>query len=320
MKVLLTGAFGNIGFQTLKELLLRGHHVRCFDLKNKANEKAARRLRKDVELHWGDLRCREDVAKAVQDVHAVVHLAFVIPKLSRAGVGSEEAPQRAWKVNVAGTRNLLDALQRQSPSTKLLFTSSLHIYGKTQDQDPPRTLADPPKPVEHYAHHKVECERMIQDSGLEWAIFRLGASLPVRLILDPGMFDVPLNNRIEFVHSEDVALAIGNALEDDRVWGKIWLIGGGSRCQLTQRELVKSVLETVGVGMLPEKAFSNDPYPTDWLETSKSQRLLKFQRHSLQDYLRDLIAKLGYRRHLVRLFRPIIRAWLLHRSPFMGKS
>lgn len=34
MKVLLTGAFGNIGLQTLRELLAHGHTVRCFDVRD----------------------------------------------------------------------------------------------------------------------------------------------------------------------------------------------------------------------------------------------------------------------------------------------
>jgi len=159
---------------------------------------------------------------------------------------------------------------------------------------------------------------LIKDSRLEWTIFRLGASLPVRLVLDPGMFEVPLNNRIEFVHRKDVGVAIANALESDEVWGKTWLIGGGSSCQLYQRELVASVLDAVGVGMLPEEAFPDEPYPTDWLDTIESQEILEFQRHTLDDYVQELKARLGFRRHLIRFFRPIIRASLLSKSTAWG--
>jgi nucleoside-diphosphate-sugar epimerase len=136
--------------------------------------------------------------------------------------------------------------------------------------------------------------------------------------MDPGMFDVSLDNRIEFVHTRDVGLAITNALEIEEAWGKVWHIGGGSACQLTQRELVESVLGAVGLRMLPEEAFPSEPYPTDWLDTAESQRVLKFQRYTLHDYLRDLRARLGFRRFFVWLFGPIIRAWLLSKSPLMG--
>ena len=43
MKVLLTGAFGNVGQSALEALLAEGHTVRCFDLPNRANLRTARR-------------------------------------------------------------------------------------------------------------------------------------------------------------------------------------------------------------------------------------------------------------------------------------
>jgi UDP-glucose 4-epimerase len=317
MKVLVTGAFGNIGRSAVEELIHRGHDVRCFDLKTKANMREARRIKREAESVLGDLCNPEDVALAVQDRDVVVHLAFVIPRLSATGVNSEDDPKWAREVNVGGTGNLIRAMKAQAQPARLLFASSFHIYGYTQDQAPPRKVTDTPHPIEHYAHHKVECEKMVRESGLEWAIFRLAAALPVRLIFDPGMFDVSLDNRIEFVHTRDVGLAIANALEIEEAWGRIWHIGGGPDCQIYQRELVESVLDVVGLGMLPEEAFPSEPYPTDWLDTVESQRVLHYQRHSLKDYLQDLKSKLGIRRYFVRMLRPILRSILLSKSPLM---
>jgi len=317
MKVLLTGAFGNIGSSTLNELLDRGHQVRCFDVKTRENMKAARKIKGKAEVFWGDLRSSEDVNEAVRGQEAIVHLAFVIPTLSSTGVSSEDNPEWAREINVGGTKRILEAMRAQPSPPKILFSSSLHIYGRTNDQPPPRLVTDPPKPIEHYAKHKVECEQLIRDSGLTWSIFRLGAALPVRLVVDPGMFDVPLDNRIEFVHTKDVGLAIANALDEDRVWGKVLHIGGGSRCQLYQREILDGVLDAVGIGMLPEEAFTKIPFPTDWLDTSESQEILGFQQRTLQDYIQDVESMLGYRRNLVRLFRPAIRSWLLSKSPVL---
>jgi len=317
MNILLTGAFGNIGTSTLDELVKRGHRVRCFDLKTAANEQTAARFAGRIETVWGDLRRPEDVAAAVQGQEMVIHVAFVIPHLSATGVRSEDRPEWARGINVGGTRNLLQAMQAQPRPPRLIFTSSLHVYGRTQDQPPPRTAADPVQPIEQYAHHKVECEQMIRESGLSWVILRLAAALPVRLILDPGMFHVPLNNRIEYVHSRDVGLAIANAVESDAVWGKTLLIGGGPRCQFYYRDLVARVLRATGVGMLPERAFALTPYAVDWLDTNESQRLLCYQQRTLDDYLADTRQKLGYLLPLIRLSRPIVRSLLLRQSPYL---
>lgn len=314
MNILLTGAFGNIGRSTLDELLARGHWVRCFDLPTRSNLRIASTYAGCVQLHWGDLQDDEALLSAMAGVEIVIHLAFVIPALSATGRGSEEDPLWAYEVNVGGTRKLLAAVQAQPRPPRVLFTSSLHIYGQTQHITPPRQISDPPDPIEHYARHKVECEDLIRTAGITWSIFRLGASLPIKLILDKGMFDVPLDNRIEFVHTRDVGLAIANGLEKEQVWGRVWHIGGGPQCQLYQRDLVGQVLESVGVGMLPEQAFTDIPYPVDWLDTRESQRVLSFQRRTLKDYLQELRARLGGWRHVIRIFRPIIRAWILIQS------
>lgn len=320
IKVLLTGAFGNVGMSAVDELLKQGHHVRCFDLKTKANQKAARRFGGRIEAVWGDLRRPEDIAAAVQDQDVVVHLAFIIPKLSATGVESEARPDWAQEVNVGGTRNLLNALKALPRPPRIIFTSSYHVYGRTHDQQPPRTVSDPVQPIEHYAHHKVACEWMVRASGLEWTIFRLAATLPLAMHMDPGMFDVPLDNRMEFVHTRDVGLAIANAVGSEDVWGKILLIGGGPRCQYTYREIAQRVLDGLGVGMLPEEAFGSTPFPTDWVDTVESQRLLDYQRRDLGDYVQDMVALLGYRRQLIRVFRPLARHWLLSKSPYFRDS
>ena len=316
MNVLLTGAFGNIGAATLRELLARGHQVRCFDVRTKQNARVARQWSDKVDILWGDLRRPEDVQRAVQGQTVVVHLAFVIPKLSATGIGSEERPEWARSINVGGTMNLLAAMKSQEPAPKLLFASSLHVFGPTQDQPPPRRLSDPVRPVENYALHKVACEEMVKASGLDWTIFRLAAAMPIRLILDTGVFDVPLNNRIEYVHSKDVARAIANALETREVWGDTWLIGGGARCQYFYGDLAARVLDAMGVGMLPAQAFSTTPFSTDWLDTSESQRLLQFQQHTLDDYVSDMRRVLGWRRPFITVLRPFVRAWLLRQSPY----
>jgi UDP-glucose 4-epimerase len=317
MNVLLTGAFGNVGTSTLEELSKQGHTVRCFDLKTRPNEKAARKSKDQMEVMWGDLRCPEDVTTAVRDQEVVVHLAFIIPKLSATGVESEGHPDWAREINVEGTRNLLNAMKALPRPPKIIFASSYHVYGRTQDQPPPRTVSDPVQPVEHYSHHKIECEQMVKASGLEWAILRLAATLPLALRLDPGMFDVPLNNRMEFVHTRDVGLAMANAVSSEGVWGKTLLIGGGPRCQYYYRDITRRILDAMGVGMLPEEAFGSTPFCTDWVDTTESQRLLNYQQRDLGDYIQEMTALLGYRRHLIRLFRPIVRHWLLKKSPYL---
>jgi len=84
--------------------------------------------------------------------------------------------------------------------------------------------------------------------------------------------------------------------------------------------VAERILATVGVGMLPEETFSRVPYPADWLDTEESERLLRSQQRPLDDYLADLRHALGWRRSLVRAFRPFVRWLLLRRSPHLDRD
>ncbi|MBA7622180.1 hypothetical protein ES703_29552 [subsurface metagenome] len=313
MKVLLTGALGNIGRNATKKLIEQGHQVRCFDLKTRANEKVAQRIEGQIEVVWGDVRSPDDLAAAVQDQDVIIHLAFIMPP------ASEDRPQWAREINVDGTENLLQAMKTVLPPPKIIFSSTFSVFGDTQSQPPPRIVSDPVKPVDNYTRHKVECERLVQESGLDWAIFRFAVVPPMSLggVEElPKMFDFPLDMRIEFVHPRDAGLALANAVGSKKVWCKTLLIGGGPSGQLYYRDFMGRMMNAMGIGMLPERAFGSKAAMSDWLDTSESQSLLNYQQHTFEDFVLEIASLLGYKRYLVPLFRPLIRRWVLQKSPY----
>lgn len=314
MKILVTGAFGNLGTATLEELVARGHQVRAFDRPSWRTRRLARSFQDRIEVFWGDIRSSRDVRRAVKGQDRVVHLAFIIPAISATGISSEIWPRRARKVNVEGTANLIRCLEDVPSPPALLFASSLHVYGPTMDQPPPRTVEDPVNPVDHYARHKVECEEMLRRASFSWSIFRLAAALPLRL--SQAIYHVPLENRIEIVHRRDVAVAMANGLESDAVWGRTWLIGGGPKCHHIYGELLERALTSLGIRMVPRAALSSRPYSTDWLDTVESQTLLDYQRRTYEEHLSDLRQVIGWREPLIRAFAPLARLWLIVRSPY----
>ena len=104
-------------------------------------------------------------------------------------------------------------IQKERP--KLIFTSSVSVHGNRQNLDPPVSVTDAINPSDDYSHHKVECEKLLDEtrSEIDWTILRLGVIAPVSLTtgFDPIMFDIGLKNRIETAHGRDVGLALTNA-------------------------------------------------------------------------------------------------------------
>ena len=316
MNILITGSMGNIGSSTLAALQGRGQRITCFDLPTRANRRLAKRLPADVRMCWGDIRQAADIAAAVVNQEVVVHLAAIIPELSHTGERSEGRPDAAYQVNVGGMKNLISALQAMPVPASIVFTSTLHVYGLTQHLAPPRSVHDPVKPVEHYARQKVVCEALLRESDLRWTVLRLGAAIPIQLVMNPAMFLIPLTNRIEYVHTLDVGVAIANAIETEEVWFKTLLIGGGERCQLRYGDMLNAFMQVLGQAPLPKRAFNIVDYSVDWLDTRESQQLLKYQQRTYDDYVHALTALLGPWLPLVRWCRPVVRWLILRQSPY----
>ena len=121
---------------------------------------------------------------------------------------------------------------------------------------------------------------------------------------------------MQFLHPRDAGLALANAVTSDEIWGKALLLGSGPESQIYYRDFVNALMQAMGVGRLPDEAFSTKPYYTVWMDTSESQRLLDYQRHTFADFAREMPSLIGYRRHWVRLLRPYYRRKLLKQSPF----
>ena len=313
MKVLLTGAFGNVGLSTLEELIKRGYDIKVFDVFNRRNHKIAKKYRDEVVIIWGDLRNSKDVEKAVDGQDVIIHVGAVIPPLA------DRKPEFAESVNVGGTKNIIAAMEKQTEKPKLIFTSSVAVYGD-RVKSPLIKPSDPlnPNPHDEYAKQKIRCEELVRNSGLEWVTFRLTYITSVKkLLLDPLLFDMPLDTSIEICDTRDVGLALANAVEHDGIWGETMHIAGGEKCRVIYRDYINDMMEIFGLGrgFLPEAAFSKSGFHCGFMTTEKSQKYLNYQRHTLEDFYNDVKKKVGIKRYFFIMFKPIIRRYLLRQSP-----
>jgi nucleoside-diphosphate-sugar epimerase len=313
MTVLVTGAFGIVGKSTVEELVHQGHHVHIFDLPTRKNKHMAGSLPDNIAVCWGDVTHAPDLENVVTGMDVIIHLAAVIPPLA------DKKPLLAEKVNVTGTTNLIRAMEKTTPRPKLIFTSSISVYGDRL-KNPYITLSDALRPNDddHYAHHKIECEKLIRGSSLEWVIFRLSYVVSTRkLQMDPIMFDIPLATSFEICDSTDVARALANAVSNPAVWGKTFHIAGGEQCRIGYRDYLKKMLSLFGVGnkAIPDTAFKRSGFHCGFMDTKMSQDLLHYQHMTLADYFREVEKKMRFKRFFIGIFSALAEKILFSRSP-----
>ncbi|TXT66995.1 MAG: hypothetical protein BAJALOKI1v1_220028 [Promethearchaeota archaeon] len=316
LRILLTGAFGIVGTQVLNYLIERNYDVRVFEVYNFNNWMKSLNYRDNAEIFWGDIRNFTDVQNAVKDVDVIIHLAAIIPPLA------DKKPEFAHSVNVGGTKNIISALEHMNPSSmpKVIYSSSIAIYGDRR-ANPLIKLEDKPNPNAHdyYAQQKLECEKLIRTSEIEWVIFRLTYIVsPHKLHLDPIMYEMPLDTRIEICHAKDTALALVNAIENEKVWGEIMHIAGGKKCRTTYKEYLERMFEIFGIGFenFPESAFSTGNFHCGYMKTKKSQKLLHYQIHTLEDYYNVVAKKIGFKHYFYKMFSFFAKKFLLLKSEY----
>jgi nucleoside-diphosphate-sugar epimerase len=321
MRVCLTGATGNLGGHVLTALLQDGHVVRCLVRRPRVLRRLAARQGArsgQVEIVPGDVCDAAQVTASVSGQDVVVHLAALLPPVS------DFQPERARAVNVGGTRNILESIRVQPRPPRLIYASTVALFGMTQDQPPPRRVGDPVQPMDAYSQHKAECEELIRQSGLTWTILRLTAVPRFNESFDPSriraMFSINPGDRMEAVHPYDAGRALANAVNSPHIAGNTLIIAGGPSCRMLMRDYYRAFLDAVGIGTFPDSAYSQESYHLDYYDTAESQALLRYQQHTFDDFARELRRRFFWQRLGVALVRPALRAFLLRYSSFAQRG
>lgn len=148
MRILVTGASGQLGYDVERELERRGiEHLGT----------SSREL---------DITDREAVERLMQSYRpdAVIHCA-AYTKVDLA----EDEPERCWAVNADGTRNL--AATCREIGAKMLYISTDYVFPGTGEQF--RRTDDPVSPVNTYGRSKLAGELTVQSLLETYFIVRI---------------------------------------------------------------------------------------------------------------------------------------------------
>lgn len=246
MKVLVTGATGFVGGHLVKRLINDGYSVRALVRKGRD----IRGFDGRVEISYGDITESDSLDNAVRNVDVVYHLAAMVKE---AGVPDS----LFWKVNVEGTRNLLEVSHRLGIK-RFIHVSTCGVHGDIKN--PPASEDSPFNPEDIYQKTKIESEKIafgFKEKGLPVVIIRpTGIYGPgdarlfklFKLIKGRKFFMVG-DGKTFFhpVHIDDLIdslLLAGNVPEAE---GEAFIIGGER--YLTLEELTRIIARTLGVSL-----------------------------------------------------------------------
>jgi nucleoside-diphosphate-sugar epimerase len=121
MKVLLTGAGGQIGHDLIGTLVAQGHEVISTDLAPRPPSHAHA-----GGVDWQRLDVTD--AAAVQHMFTEIRPELVFHLAAILSASGEQNPRLAYDVNQTGTWNVLEACRR-AKVPRLMFTSSIAVFG-----------------------------------------------------------------------------------------------------------------------------------------------------------------------------------------------
>ena len=263
-KVLVTGGTGFLGSHLVERLAALGADVTAADIE------VTMRLEKLPAADMPITRCTLDLVS--DDVEgfmvkgrfdAVFHLAA-----SAHVAASVDNPRHDFESNVLATLNLLEAVRKVSPSTTILYTSSVVVY---QGGGPELiTEDDPTVPRSPYGVSKLAAERYINVYahmyGMKTAIARLfsvfGPRLRKQIIYEmmgrlakkPKTLTLRGSGKEmrDFTYVADVVDALLLICERSPMGGEAYNLASGR--PVTVQDLARLIAETMGLS--PEIRFS----------------------------------------------------------------
>lgn len=310
---LVTGSNGRLGREMIHMLLKRGDTVRVLV------------KRKDFVVHLptgvvpyvGDLGDTHILADACNGVDTVFHFAAIVSE-------HKETVDTIMRVNVDGTRNVLDACE-QNHVNRMIFASTVDVYGrKRRDLLTEESQA---RPTDKYGYSKMLAEQVIAryhvtvpstilrfatiyGKGFEAAFFRMFQ------MIKEDRFAIIGNgkNKLNLLHVYDAMQALMLADMKDIAKNKIYNITDGNT--YTQEQLIelaskllhaptptRHVYETLAMVLAKARKADADDLrfitSSRQIDISKAQQELGYEpRVSIEQGGEDLVAefnKLGRR-------------------------
>lgn len=298
MRLLVTGATGFIGSHLCERLLADGHEVWGASRLNKTKNLVNIQGHPNFHLVKLDLNAFEEVRSifSKDTFDGIFHTAACI------FVEPADNPFPYLETNVRGTLNILQAACLAGKNTRIIYSSSMNVYGPAKYL--PVDEKHPTQPVNMYGLSKLMGEMLCQ-------LYSQQYNFEIKVLRYSGVFgprkewgaiysfaDRALRNKAPIIssdgsdiwdalHVKDVCIANALALANS---GKskfcIFNIGSGKGINVT--DVANKILRTVGSTAKP--CFGNSPALAPfYYDISKARNVLRFVPTPFDESVREYI-------------------------------
>ncbi|MBN2665382.1 MAG: NAD-dependent epimerase/dehydratase family protein [Bacteroidales bacterium] len=224
MKVLITGSSGSIGSVVASYLAEKNIPVVALDLRDLPGTSN----NGYYKFHNCSITEKEKLEKIFSEERPthVIHLASTFHKIRDRKL--------EYQIDVGGSEKILDICNRTSSVKQLIFSSSATIYGAHRDNPEWIRETDPVRPGKYvYGLNKKHIEEMFMNSQVREDLNRVLCRICtvigptynkpatiVSMLLKVGWLpSFTKNNRVQFIHTDDLTELIHLILKDDEIAG-----------------------------------------------------------------------------------------------------
>lgn len=224
MKVLITGSSGSIGSVFASSLAERKIPVVALDLRDLPGV-SKNGYYKFYKCSITEKEKLEKIFEEERPTH-VIHLASTFHKIRDRKL--------EYQIDVGGSACILDICNRTSSVKQFVFSSSATIYGAHKDNPEWISETDPVRPGKYvYGLNKKHIEELLMNSPVREDLHRVlcrictvigptynkPATIVSMLLKVDWLPSFTKNNRVQFIHTDDLAELIHLILNDDEIAG-----------------------------------------------------------------------------------------------------
>lgn len=224
-----------------------------------------------ISIIKGDVRDIKLIQKTIEGIDVVYHFAAQV-----SYIDGLEIPYDDLEINAKSTLILLEAIRKLSAHTRIIFSSSRMVYGKTYLN--PVLEDHPTEPLSLYAVHKLNSEKYLEiyykNFHIPYTVLRITNPYGKKQQMRHNKYSIlgwfvrrAMENKSlkifgdgqqkrDYIYVDDIVNAFTSVIETEKTIGETYNLGSGTSIQF--QEMVHLIVKIIGRGLIEKVDWPND--------------------------------------------------------------